>query len=88
MAERHLAEVIMDGPSQIVRLPAEFHLDAEVVEIRRVPDSRELILAPAVKSSAWERFFARVNEAEVCEEFMADRPMNHLPLDRKIFEHE
>ena len=84
----HLAEVVRDGDSQVVRIPAEFHLDSETVEIRRNDETGELILAAPAKRLTWDEFFDLVSTLNVPEDYMTDRPMNRLPVERKIFEDE
>jgi antitoxin VapB len=74
------AKLFRNGRSQAVRLPAEFRFEGDEVQIRRDPDTGDVILSPLNKSFAqWleahERLLASMTEEErkELEEFMADR---------------
>jgi antitoxin VapB len=74
------AKLFKNGRSQAVRLPAEFRFEGDEVQIRRDPDTGDVILSPLNKSFAdWleahERLLASMTEEErkELEEFMADR---------------
>ena len=60
------AKVFKSGNSQAVRIPKEFHLEDEAVEIRRKGDS--LILRP--KKRSWKALFASLDM--FTEDFMAE----------------
>ena len=65
----HLARVFQSGNSQAVRLPKEFRLDVETVEITREGDA--LILRPHVRDpEPWSSLKAAVRRG-VSEDFMA-----------------
>jgi antitoxin VapB len=74
------AKLFKNGRSQAVRLPAEFRFEGDEVQIRRDPETGDVILSPLNKSVAdWleahERLLASMTEEErkELEEFMADR---------------
>jgi hypothetical protein len=53
-----VAEIVRAEGSQLVRLPAEFHLEGDTVSIRRQGDA--IVLEP-VKAAAWPPgFFDRI----------------------------
>ncbi len=84
MPATHIAEVLNDGDTQTIRIPAELHLDTTVVEIRRNDSTGELILAPR-RPRTWAEFFERLNQSEPEPTFMANRPLNTISVDRDIF---
>jgi antitoxin VapB len=74
------AKLFKNGRSQAVRLPAEFRFEGDEVQIRRDPETGDVILSPLNKSFAdWleerDRVLASMTEEERKEldEFMADR---------------
>jgi antitoxin VapB len=78
--EMQTAKLFKNGRSQAVRLPAEFRFEGDEVQIRRDPETGDVILSPLNKSFAdWleehERLLASMTEEERQEldEFLADR---------------
>ena len=74
------AKLFRNGRSQAVRLPAEFRFEGDEVQIRRDPETGDVILSPLNKSFAdWleahERLLASMSDEErkELEKFMADR---------------
>jgi antitoxin VapB len=74
------AKLFKNGRSQAVRLPAEFRFEGDEVEIRRDPETGDVILSPLNKSFAdWleahQRLLASMTDEERKEldEFMANR---------------
>jgi antitoxin VapB len=74
------AKLFKNGRSQAVRLPAEFRFEGDEVQIRRDPETGDVILSPLNKSFAdWleahERLLASMSDEErkELEKFMADR---------------
>lgn len=61
-----IAKVFKSGNSQAVRIPKEFHLEDEEVEIRRKGDS--LILRP--KKRSWTALFESLDK--FTDDFMTD----------------
>lgn len=82
------AKLFMNGRSQAVRLPSEFRFEGDEVNIRKDPDTGEVILSPqreARRQANWEEFFRIVDEVgPIKEDFLADR--NRTPPEpREIF---
>ena len=69
------AKLFMNGRSQAVRLPAEFRFEGTEVNIRRDPETGEVILsAPgAVNERSWDEFFRLRDELDMPEDFLKDR---------------
>jgi antitoxin VapB len=74
------AKLFKSGRSQAVRLPAEFRFEGAEVQIRRDPETGDVILSPLNKTFAdWleehERLLASMTEEERKEldRFLADR---------------
>ena len=70
MAQAAKAKVFMNGRSQVVKIPAEYRITANVVYIRRDPQSGDLILS---ETPAWDEIFAALDHVRIPEDFMADR---------------
>lgn len=78
------AKLFMNGRSQAVRLPGEFRFEGDEVNIRRDPDTGDVILSR--KSSNWDEFF-RLRDALTQEErdlLVIPRSKNP-PKVRKLF---
>jgi antitoxin VapB len=83
------AKLFKNGRSQAVRLPAEFRFEGDEVQIRRDPETGDVILSPLNKSFAdWlkerDRLLASMTdeEREDLDEFMADRDQGeHVERD-------
>jgi antitoxin VapB len=78
--EMQTAKLFKNGRSQAVRLPAEFRFEGDEVQIRRDPETGDVILSPINKSFAdWleerDRLLAGMSEEERKEwdEFLVDR---------------
>jgi len=70
------AKVFKSGNSQAVRIPKEFHLEDDEVEIRRKGDS--LILRP--KKRSWATLFESLDK--FTEDFMAEG-RNQPPMQKR-----
>ena len=70
------AKVFKSGNSQAVRIPKEFHLDDDEVEIRRKGDS--LILRP--KKRSWAALFESLDK--FTDDFMAEG-RRQLPVQKR-----
>jgi antitoxin VapB len=72
-AEPKTAKLFMNGRSQAVRLPAEFRFEGTEVNIRRDPETDEVILSPKPqRTGSWDRFFealSKVRPGDVPEGF-------------------
>ena len=76
------AKLFHNGRSQAVRLPAEFRFPGTDVFIRRDPATGDVILSR--RPDSWTGFFKLRREADVPEEFMADR-RDEAPQERELF---
>lgn len=84
------AKLFRNGRSQAVRLPAEFRFEGTEVNIRRDPETGNVILSrPASRRETFQDFLDlaarfRATAPEQFEGFMEDRPY-HPPQERDIF---
>lgn len=76
------AKLFLNGRSQAVRLPAEFRFEGREVFIRQDQTSGDVILSRRPES--WDSFFKLRQEANVPDEFMADR-QDQPPQKRELF---
>jgi antitoxin VapB len=76
------AKLFLNGRSQAVRLPADFRFEGSEVFIRQDHATGDVILSRRPES--WDNFFKLRQEAEVPEEFMADR-QDEAPQKRELF---
>lgn len=67
------AKVFMNGRSQAVRLPAEFRVQGSEVDIRRDPETGEIILSEKKNEPSWDEFFQLVDELDLPGDFLSDR---------------
>lgn len=85
MTGTRTAKLFKNGASQAVRLPAEFRFPGEEVSIRRDEKTGDVILSPQTSLGDWNAFFALARTIDVPEEFMKERPLNVLPVERNLF---
>ena len=76
------AKLFLNGRSQAVRLPAEFRFAGKEVFIRQDQTTGDVILSRRPES--WDSFFKLRQEANVPDEFMADRK-DEAPQKRELF---
>jgi len=76
------AKLFLNGRSQAVRLPAEFRFEGREVFIRQDQTTGDVILSRRPES--WDSFFKLRQEANVPDEFMADRK-DEAPQKRELF---
>jgi antitoxin VapB len=76
------AKLFRNGRSQAVRLPSEFRFEAKEVFIRQDPATGDVILS--LRPDSWQSFFAGADQANVSEDFMAER-RDHPPQKREQF---
>jgi antitoxin VapB len=76
------AKLFLNGRSQAVRLPAEFRFEGSEVFIRQDHATGDVVLSRRPES--WDGFFKLRREANVPEEFMADR-QDEVPQKRDLF---
>ena len=84
-ANSKVAKLFKNGASQAVRLPAEFRFEGKEVLISRDAATGNVILSQPPGPDALAEFFRELREIPDAPEFMAERPMNRIPVDRDIF---
>ena len=83
MAETGVAKLFRNGRSQAVRLPREFRFEGSEVNIRRDPESGDVILSRRYQS--WQDWFARLDQLKPSEDFMRDRKDAPPQKRKKMF---
>jgi antitoxin VapB len=76
------AKLFLNGRSQAVRLPADFRFEGSEVFVRQDQASGDVVLSRRPES--WDGFFKLRQEANVPDEFMADR-QDEAPQKRDLF---
>ena len=76
------AKLFRNGRSQAVRLPADLRFEGSEVFIRQDEATGDVVLSRRPES--WDGFFKLRQEANVPEEFMADR-QDEVPQKRDLF---
>lgn len=76
------AKLFLNGRSQAVRLPADFRFEGREVFIRQDSATGDVILSQRPES--WDGFFQLRNQANIPNEFMADR-QDQVPQKRELF---
>ena len=74
------AKIFKTGSSQAVRLPKAFYLEGDKVWISKDQATGEITLRPISRTERLEALFKLIEEAEVPEDFMAER---HNSLDER-----
>lgn len=85
MNER-VAKLFKNGASQAVRLPAEFRFEGDEVFIAKNEVTGDVVLSARPSVSAWNDFFQLLHTVDLPEDFMLERPMNHPPQERILFD--
>jgi len=85
MSEVRTAKLFRNGASQAVRLPAEFRFEGDEVFVSRDERTGDVVLSTRPGARAWADFFELMKTIDVPEDFMADRPMNAPPVERRVF---
>jgi antitoxin VapB len=80
MAETRNTRLFNTGSGQTVLLPAEFQFDGEEVYVTRDGITGDVVLSERLGANSRRDFFEMMRSIDVPDEFMADRPMNRLPL--------
>lgn len=88
MIETRVAKLFKNGASQAVRLPAEFRFEGEEVYATRDGATGDVVLSSQPGVNAWNEFFELLRSVEAPTDFMAERPLNTLPLERGVFDDE
>ncbi len=84
--EARVAKLFKNGASQAVRLPADFRFDGDEVYIAKNEVTGDVVLSSRPGVMAWHDFFHLLHTINVPDDFMVDRPMNHPPQERNLFE--
>lgn len=88
MIDVRRAKLFKNGSSQAVRLPMEFRFNTSEIYISRDDETGDVILSvhPGVK--AWSSFFELMRHIDVPADFMTERPMNLVPVEKNLFDDE
>ncbi|RJP47419.1 MAG: AbrB/MazE/SpoVT family DNA-binding domain-containing protein [Desulfobacteraceae bacterium] len=87
MIETRTAKLFKNGSSQAVRLPAEFRFSgSDEVYATRDDATGDVVLSRRPGKKIWKDFFDLTDSIDMPVDFMADRPMNVLPLARGVFD--
>lgn len=80
MAERHVGRVLTTGPSQAIRLPAEFRFETDRVAIRR--EGANLVVSPLYED--WEDYLREAPRAtDDLLEAAAEMRRERTPLEER-----
>jgi antitoxin VapB len=86
MPKTQVAKLFKNGASQAVRLPAEFRFEGDHVYATRDEKTNNVILSQRAGTGVWNEFFEFARGIDVPEDWMQDRPMNHVAsTDRPLF---
>jgi antitoxin VapB len=88
LSPTRIAKLFKNGSSQAVRLPAEFRFEGEHVYATRDEVTGDVLLSDRPGAKVWGDFFQMLRSIKIPHEFMADRPMNLPPRERKLFSEE
>ncbi|MGI8772061.1 MAG: antitoxin [Acidobacteriaceae bacterium] len=88
MTETRTAKLFKNGASQAVRLPSEFRFSGDEVYISRDDATGNVVLSDSPGAEVWGSFFDLMRAVDVPADFMEDRPMNRLPVERDLFAKE
>jgi antitoxin VapB len=86
MSEIRKAKLFRNGASQAVRLPAEFRFQGKEVYITRDESSGDVVLSSRPGARTWREFSEYMETIDVPDDFMAERPLNGPPSERKVFD--
>ena len=85
MAQSNVAKLFRNGASQAVRLPAEFRFKGTEVFISRDEATGNVVLSERPGVDAWTEFFASRPVGPEVDEYLSERPMNRIPVEKDIF---
>ena len=88
MTETRIAKLFKNGASQAVRLPMEFRFEGDEVFVSRDDATGDVVLSTRPGARAWREFFELLHAVDVPDDFMAERPLNLMPLKRGVFDDE
>lgn len=84
MSTTRIAKLFKNGASQAVRLPAEFRFEGQQVYATRDDRTGDVLLSTRPSTKAWADFFDLSHSVDVPASFMADRPLNVLPVEHPL----
>ena len=90
MAAAHIATVTEEGDEKVVRLPRKIPLKPRCISYEVRADGT-LELKPfnsEERQRAWIEFLETIAARKPDPDFMAERPMNRLPVERNLFPDE
>ena len=85
MIQTRTAKLFKNGSSQAVRLPAEFRFNTKEIYMTRDDDTGDVVLSSCPGKRAWETFWDLLQHIDVPSNFMAERPMNTMPVEKDLF---
>lgn len=85
MLDTRRAKLFKNGSSQAVRLPAEFRFNTMDIYITRDDETGDVVLSSHPGGQAWASFFELMRSIDVPSDFMVERPMNTIPLEKNLF---
>ena len=88
MIETRVAKLFKNGASQAVRLPAGFRFEGDEVYVTRDDATGDVVLSNRPGAKTWSEFFELLQEVDVPDDYMAERPLNVLQQVQAIFDGE
>ena len=88
MAAAPTATVRTDGNDSVIRFEGKISLPEGPVCMRENPHTGEIVLSARLTPShpeSWADLFALIDSREPDPEFMRERPMNRLPVEKNLF---
>jgi antitoxin VapB len=85
MPDTRIAKLFRNGASQAVRLPAGFRFPGDQVFATRDEITGDVVLSARPGARTWGEFFELMRSIDVPADFMAERPMNRVPVDCDVF---
>jgi antitoxin VapB len=85
MSETRTAKLFKNGASQAVQLPVEFRFEGTEVYATRDEATGDVVLSTRPGAKVWADFFDLLREVDVPSDFLRERPMNHLLVEKNLF---
>lgn len=79
-----IAKLFINGRSQAVRLPLAYRFDTKEVFIHKDPLTGDVILSR--KPATWDEFFNTLRDADVPDDFLAEKERDQGPHGRDPLE--
>ena len=80
MIDTRIAKLFKNGASQAVRLPVDFRFAGDEVYVSRDDMTGDIVLSSRPGAKTWNDFFELLNATDVPTDFMAERPLNVIPV--------